>query len=339
MKYNLCFIGFGVVGQGLAKILLDKKEKLKKKYGFEYEVVGICDMIKGSVVNDKGIDLSKILNSVRKTGKISGDKSSAVDIIKNTNADIIIEVTYTNFHTGEPGTTHIKTALDCKKHVVTTNKGPIALAYKELKETADRNKVKLRFGGTVLGGTPALNLGIESLAGAEIKSVRGILNGTTNFILTEMEKGMKYEAALRKAQQLGYAEADPSSDVEGFDATGKAVILANTLMGGELKIKDAERKGIAGITLKQIEDARDRGKKIKLVARVWQEKGGVKASVKPEELPVKDFLATVNGVLNAITFETDIVGNITIIGPGAGGIETGEALLSDMLAIHRMSWR
>jgi len=336
MKYRLAFVGFGVVGQGLGKILVEKKKYLKEKHGFEYDVVCICDMIKGSIVDENGIDMKDVLKKVKQTKKISDKKIEPVEMIKNTNADIIIEVTYTDLKTGEPAFTHIKTALENKKHVVTTNKGPIALRYTELKRIAEKNNVMLRFEGTVLSGTPSLNLSIEALAGAEISSVKGIVNGTTNYILTEMEKGRKYEDALRKAQELGYAEADPRGDVEGWDAVGKAVILANTVMGSDLKINDVERKGITKITLKQVEAARDRGKKIKLLAKVWKEKDKVRASVKPEELPLTDFLANVSGVTNALTFETDALESVTIIGPGAGSTETGQALLSDMLAIHRM---
>jgi homoserine dehydrogenase len=336
MKYRLAFVGFGVVGQGLGKILVEKKKFLKEKYDFDYSVVGICDMIKGSIVDEEGVDLKGVLRNVKKNKKISDKKIEPVDMIKNTNADIVIEVTYTDLKTGEPAFTHIKTALENRKHVVTTNKGPIALKYKELKKVAEKNNVMLRFEGTVLSGTPSLSLSIETLAGAEIKSVKGIVNGTTNYILTEMEKGRKYEDVLRKAQQLGYAEADPKGDVEGWDAVGKAVILANTVMGGDLKIKDVGRKGITKITLRQVEAARDRGKKIKLLAKVWKEKGKIKASVKPEELPFTDVLSNVSGVTNALTFETGNLGSVTIVGPGAGGVETGQALLNDMLAINRM---
>ena len=336
MKHRLAFVGFGVVGQGLGEILAEKKNYLKEKYDFDYDVVGICDMLKGSIVDEKGIELKDVLKKLKKNKKISDEKVEPVKMIKNTSADIVIEATYTDLKTGEPAFTHLKTALENKKHVVTTNKGPIALKYKELKEIAEKNNVMLRFEGTVLSGTPSLNLSIEALAGAEIISVRGIVNGTTNYILTEMEKGRKYEDVLRKAQELGYAEADPKGDVEGWDAVGKAVILANTVMGGDLKINDVERKGITKITLRQVEAARDRGKKIKLLAKVWKEKDKIRASVKPEELPFTDFLANVSGVTNALTFETDNLGSVTIIGPGAGGIETGQALLNDMLAINRM---
>ena len=336
MRHRIAFVGFGVVGQGLGKILVEKKKYLKEKYNFDYSVVGICDMLKGSIMDENGIDLKNVLKKLKKNRKIGDKKIEPVDMIKNTDADIIVEVTYTDLKTGEPAFTHMKTALKNKKHVVTTNKGPIALKYKELKKIAEKNNVQLKFEGTVLSGTPSLNLSIEALAGAEIKSVKGIVNGTTNYILTEMEKGKKYEDVLRKAQQLGYAEADPKGDVEGWDAVAKAVIIANTILGGDLKIKDVERKGIKRITLRQVEAARDRGKKIKLLAKVWKEKGKIKASVKPEELPITDFLSNVSGVTNALTFETENLGSVTIVGPGAGGVETGQALLNDMLAINRM---
>jgi homoserine dehydrogenase len=296
--------------------------------------------LKGSVYKPAGLDLGKLLPLVKETGKVTGYPEGekgwdSLKSIKESNADIVIEVSHTDIETGEPGLSHIRTALKAKKHVVTTNKGPIALAYRELSELARENGVFLRFEGAVLSGTPSLNLGLEALAGAEIREIRGILNGTTNYILTQMSKGMSYQAALKEAQRLGYAEAKPDADVEGWDALAKIVILANVLMGGEVKVADVEREGITGITIKDIEEAEQEGKCWKLIARAWREEGEVKARVRPEKIAREDFLAGVGGVMNALVLDTDVLGEVTIIGPGAGGREAGFALLSDMLSIHR----
>lgn len=337
--YSIVVIGMGVVGTGMLEILHNKREILKKDYGFEYRVLGICDLVKGSVYDEKGLDLGKILALNAEKGKINeypGEKGlSSVDMIKKPAVDIVAEITPTNVKTGEPGLTHFRTALENKKHVVSTNKGPVALRLRELQSLAERNGVYLGFEGTVMSGTPAINVGMRDLAGCEIKSVKGILNGTTNYILTLMEEGRSYDDVLREAQAKGYAEADPTADVEGYDPLAKIVILANAVMGGDVNINDAYREGITGIWLEDIEKARKEGKRIKLIGKAWREDGKVKAQVRPEVLPVTDPLANVMGVMNAVTFETDVTGNVTVIGPGAGAYTAGYALVTDMLEIHR----
>jgi len=341
VKFNLAFIGFGVVGQGFAQLLVNKRELLRRKYGLEYNVVAISDVAKGSVLDEAGLSLTSILDLVKKTGSIEGYEGgrkglSSLETIKESPSDVIVEVTWTNLKTGEPGLTHIRESLTSGKHVITTNKGPIALAYHELKQLGDAHHVFLRFEGTVLSGTPALNLGMEDLAGLDVASVRGIVNSTTNYILTEMERGKSYAEALKEAQRLGYAEADPTMDVEGWDAVGKIVILANTVMDGNLKVTDVERTGIAGLTLEDVERAKMERTKIKLIAQAWRKDGVVEAKVSPERMPLTDFLAHVEGTLNALTFTTDGLGEVTIVGRGAGGIEAGHALLSDLIAINRL---
>ena len=187
----------------------------------------------------------------------------------------------------------------------------------------------------VLSGTPALNLAKYSLAGNEIKSFKGILNGTTNYILTQMEAGKSYDEALKKAQELGYAEADPTGDVEGLDALGKVVILTNIVLGKKITWEDVKRKGITAITKKDIEQAKSEGKRWKLIGSAEiQSDGSVKAKVEPLKLPLNDPLAGVSDATNALTFNTDELGPVTIVGPGAGKRETGFALLIDLLDIN-----
>lgn len=340
MRHNLAFVGFGTVGQGLAKILIEKRTLLKKKYDFDFKVVAVSDIKKGSVFNENGLHLEKLLQLVQKTGKIENYKDrkeglSSKEMIEKDIVDIIIEATWTNLETGEPGLTHLRKALTVGKHVVTSNKGPIALAYHELTQIAKAHNVFLRFEGTVLSGTPVINLVLEDLAGAYVKSIRGIVNGTTNYILTQMEAGESYEDALKTAQKLGYAESDPTMDVEAWDPTAKITILANVAMGGNLKPKDVERKGITDVSIEDIEAARRENKRVKLIAKAWRKNGEIKAKVSPEKIPLTDILAHIGGNLNALTFDTDVLKEATIVGRGAGGIEAGYALLSDMLAINR----
>jgi len=341
MTYKLAFLGFGTVGQGLAEILVDKKEMLRQKYDFQCSVVAISDIHKGAAYYQRGLDLVKVLSLVRETGRIDGYPGATTgwdsfQTIGQSGADIVVEVTFTDIKTGEPAISHVRTAVEGGKHVVTSNKGPVALAGRELSELAVSKGVQFRYEGTVLSGTPALNLALEMLAGAEIREVRGILNGTTNYILSEMEKGKGYEETLKMAQKLGYAEAKPDADVQGWDALAKILIIANQVMGGNLKVADVARKGITGISLQDLELARQHHKRWKLIAHAWREGEKVKAKVSPETVSMDDFLAGVNGVTNALTIDTDLLGKVTIVGPGAGKGETGFSLLADMLAIHRL---
>ncbi len=341
MKWKIAIIGFGNVSQGLVRILSKNRAIYKSKYNFDYEIMAISDPVKGSAYNEKGLNLDKLLELLDKKGTIKdyddGIKNlDSISTIKDTNTNLIIETTPTNVKTGEPGLTHMKTALSSKKYVVTTNKGPIALAYPALRELADENGVDIRFEGTVLSGTPSINLSLESLAGCDITKVQGIVNGTTNFILTKMEEGEDYAAALKEAQNLGYAEANPTADVEGWDAAVKAVIMANVIMGEKITIKDVIRKGITDITLENVKEALSNKKRVKLIAEVTKNNGQVKASVAPKQVPLTHPLANVMGAINALTFTTDHLGDITIIGPGAGRVETGQALLTDVLALNRL---
>jgi homoserine dehydrogenase len=338
--YNVILIGLGVVGTGLAEILHKKKQYFKERYGFEYKVIGVCDLIKGSIYDEKGIDLGKVLVLSKEKGKIEGYPAKekgleSVEMIKRPAVDIVAEATPTNIKTGGAGLIHYRTALENGKHIVSTNKGAVALKYRELTEIAEKNNAYMGFEGTVISGTPVINLATRDLAGCEIASVRGILNGTTNYILTNMEQGREYDEVLKEAQEKGYAETDPTADVEGFDPLAKIVILANAVMGGNVDIDTVPREGITKVTLEDVEKAKKEGKRIKLIGKAWRENGEVKAQLKPEALPLTDPLANVMGVLNVVTFETDLTGDVTIIGPGAGAYTAGYAMLTDMLEIHR----
>ncbi len=340
MRFRLAFVGFGRVAQGFAKILVEKQADLRRRFGFDYEVVAVADTIKGSVMSRRGLRLQKLLSLVQEKGSIKdygkGRKGlSPVETIAQTDANVLVETTWTNLEDGEPGLSHIRKALGEGLHVVTTNKGPIALAYHELAALARRRGCHLRFEGTVLSGTPAISLAKENLAGSTINSIRGILNGTTNYILDEMATGKTYAQALEKAQELGYAEADPSGDTEGWDSIAKITILTNVLMGGRIKPADVRREGIRGITVEDVRDAQVTGKRIKLVAKAYRDEGRIRAQVIPERLEESDLLSHVSGVLNAMILSTDVQPEVTIVGPGAGGDSAGYALLSDLLALNR----
>jgi homoserine dehydrogenase len=341
-RYRLALIGFGNVGQGFAQILQDKGEQLARRFEVEFQIVAISDLLKGSLYNPDGLDAGVLLEAVRDDGHLKNVSAphqgwDAVQTISQSNADAVIEISYTDLETGEPALTHIRAALENGKHVVTTNKGPTALHYPELAALAREKGVEIGVEGTVMSGTPALRIGQELLGGTTISKVQGILNGTTNYILTQMENEASYQEALAQAQELGYAEADPTGDVEGHDAAGKVVILANLLMDAPLTMADVPCQGITQITSADIAEAKAAGERWKLIGTVEQTENGVEASVKPLRVPSSHPLASIGGATNAITYTTDLLGEVTLVGPGAGRLETGYALLEDLLAIHRNS--
>ncbi len=342
--YRLALIGFGTVGQGFAEILQSKAASLAAQYGFHAVIVAVSDLLKGSVYCPEGLDVGALLAAVRAGSNLAAYPQQpglirgldALATIRQSNADVVIEASYTDLKTGQPAISHVQTAFDSGKHVIMTNKGPVALTYRTLADQAKRKGLFLGYEGTVMSGTPALRLAQTALAGNTIREMRGILNGTTNYILTAMDGGGTYADALAEAQRLGYAEADPTGDVEGFDAAGKLVILANTLLGVSLSMDDVARTGITGLTPTDIDAAHAASERWKLIARVRRTNSdGVVASVKPERLPISDPLASVGGATNAITYETDLLGPVTLIGAGAGRRETGFAILSDLLELAR----
>lgn len=334
-KVKLILIGCGTVGQGLLQIIKDKNADIS--------VVAISDMMKGSLLEPDGIDISLMLDILGKGGKVDDyDKLGpsairgldAIETVKQCDADIMAEMTYTDIKTGQPATSHIEEALKKGMHVTTSNKGPAALYYKKLSRLADENGVRFLIEGTVMSGTPVFNLARECFAGCEISEVKGILNGTTNYILTKMEdEGWSYEYALKKAQELGYAEADPTADVEGFDALAKVVILSNVLLNGDVSPDDVPCEGISKITLDDIKSAANEGMRYKLIGSTKLEGDKIIASVKPIKLPLSDPLTGVGGANNALTFDTDLLGKVIIQGAGAGKIETGFSIFVDILDI------
>jgi len=339
MKHKIALIGFGTVGQGISEILLNKKNYLKEKYNFDFDIVAVADFAYGNCLNRNGLDIPFMLEEAKQKKRFTKDtvEWNTLKLIKECNADTVCELTYTDLTTGGPAIDHVRVALESRKNVVTSNKGPAALKYLEFKKLADDNNVKFLIEGTVVAGTPIINLTEGPLAGCEITKIRGILNGTTNYMLTEMEKGMDYASVLKVAQDLGYAEADPAGDVEGFDARGKVVILANVVMGVPLKIDEVPCKGITKISPADIENAKLTSCRWKLIGSIERKGDKVIASVAPEMVPLTHPLAGVMGATNALTFTTDLLGDITVVGPGAGRIQTGFSILTDILSIHKSS--
>jgi len=332
---RIIIVGFGVVGEAFIKILHEKENELRKVFGFKPIIVAAVD-IEGAVIYQPGLNWEELHRSKQICGSIAlypgfKPRMSSIEVIENVDADVVIEATPTKVVDGEPGLSNIMTALKRKRHVITTNKGPLALALPALMELASYNGVLIRFSGAVGGGTPILDLGKKCLMGDQLKSIKGILNGTTNYILTRMDEGeVSMFAALKEAQQKGYAEADPSYDLKGIDSACKLVIMANWLMNKGVTLKDVNISGILEVTSDQVKEAKNKGSTIKLIASI----ADGELTVKPQPIPQKDPLC-VGGVLNAVTFEAEYAGEVTVVGKGAGGVETGGAILRDLIDIRR----
>lgn len=324
---RISIIGFGNVGRGVAEVVRRKREEIARKHGIDIKIVGIADL-KGVIVNENGLGEDAIMK--HKTVKKREDMTS-LDVIKEVEHEIMVEATPTNVEDGEPGLTHIITALESDRHVVTSNKGPLALEYRRLMELAAKRGKEIRFEAAVGGAMPIISLVRENLAGNGIISIEGILNGTCNYILTRMaEEGLPYEHVLKEAQEIGIAESDPSKDVEGIDTAVKLVILANSVFDMDATYKDVAVTGITEITPDALKLANDAGYMIKLIGEV---NGDGSLKVAPRLVP-KDDPLNVGGTLNVATIKTDLAGDITVIGKGAGPIEAASAVLSDIIRIY-----
>src|ERR687898_3030167 len=333
IKLRLIVVGFGIVGQSLAKLLLSRSADLFSLYGIKPRIVACIDK-GGCAIAPRGLDIQRLLEVKRLKGTVGEYEktSSSFDplyLIEKMDAEMLIELTPTDIDSGEPGTSNIISAMRSGKHVITVNKGPLALSFPSLMELANYNGVLLRFSGTVGGGTPILDFAKRCLKGDRIISFKGILNGTTNYILSKMEEGMTFDSALNDAKQKGYAEAVPSLDIEGYDAAAKLVIMANWLMGMKVALDDVNRNGITKVKTQEVSKALKKGNAIKLIASCENKK----LVVKPMEVSKLDPIC-VNGTLNSVTFSLEYAGNQTIIGRGAGGIETASAVLRDMIEIR-----
>jgi homoserine dehydrogenase len=332
---RLILVGFGTVAQSLVRIISSDKARLVKDYGFEPIITAIVDS-RGFCHDDKGLDLNLALKTKEKSGTVarysteSRERTDVSRIISNSDAEVLVETTPSNFKDAEPGLTNIKKALSSGKHVVTTNKGPLALAMPALLELAAHRRVQLLFNGTVGAGTPFLSFASKCLPGEKITGIHGILNGTTNYILTRMEKAsLSFQAALREAQAKGYAESDPANDVEGYDTAAKIVIMANWVLEKRTSLNDLEITGISKVTPQMLKKARASGSPIKLVGRISQSE----AVVKPEPVSSTDPIC-VPDTLNALTFATEHAGDMTLIGHGAGGEQTASAIIRDLVDIR-----
>jgi homoserine dehydrogenase len=341
---RIWLVGFGMVGRWLADVLDGQAGQLTSRYGRALSVVGISNARDGFVYDADGLDLGSVLAAVSSGKPITGQRGArawptAIDGLRETEADLLVEVTASPPTDGEPGLTHMREALGRGIPVVTSNKWPVALRGAELVAQARSQGVAFRAESTVMSGTPVLSMLTEGLAGAVPVALRGVLNATVNVILSLMADGTSYEDALAQAQRAGLAEPDPGADVEGHDATAKVMILSALVFGRQLSRNQVACRGIAGITGREVAQAAAAGGRLRHVASLaFSEPGGagtVTAGVQPEVVPAGDLLASVDGVANALVCRAGPVGEVTIIGPGAGPQLAGQGVLSDIIAVAR----
>ena len=338
MKLSLVMIGFGNVGQAFAKLLISRREWLRETYGLEVEVLAISTRTRGSLLSNMAIDLAQVVGMLEKGGTFRDSMPGYVDlspieILEACDANAMVELTTLNIDSGQPAISHIRKALSRGMHVVTANKGPLAYAYDELSSLARSKGLQFRFEGTVMDGTPLFNLVERTLPGCVIEGVRGLLNSTSNHVLTEMSRGKSMEDALADAIRIGVAEADPSLDVDGWDAAAKITVLANVLMGARSNPKKVDRTGIRGISPESIRKAVASGMKYKLVAQAEKVGSEVKSCIRPELVGSEDLFWSVDGRSSAITLKTDLMGEISIVEHDPSIMQTAYAIYSDLLLI------
>ena len=336
---RVALVGFGTVGQWLARAVATNSGSLEERYGARFSFVGIGNATDGYIHDGDGLDLGAALALTDRGAPLSelgGDHwETAADGLRATDADALVEVTASGADDGEPGLTHIREALERGMAVVTSNKWPVALAGADLAALARARETAFRAEATVLSGTPVLSTLRDGLAGARPLGLRGVLNATANFILTAMATGESYEAALAGAQRAGLAERDPRVDVDGHDSVAKLMILSALVFGRQLRVDEVDRRGISALT--EAERAQARAGAIRELATLEFEEdgGGVTAGVAPAVVEPGDRLAGVRGTENAVIYRADPIGELTVCGPGAGMELAGQGVLSDLVAVAR----
>lgn len=341
MKTNtikLAILGFGNVGQAFVKLLIEKNSEIINNLGCEVQVTAISARSKGCLVNENGIDLKRAYEDVKNTNKFDKNNRdysilTSMEIVKCVDYDVLIELTPLDIFSGQPAIDHIKTALTRKKHAVSANKGPIAWAYESLRKLAEEQGVLFYYETTVMDGTPIFNLVDETLKFCKVIEVKGILNSTTNFVLDELAKGKDYDSVIDEGKERGFVEADPSMDIEGWDAAAKTAALLNVLMRANITPREVERVGIEGITLENIRDAEKRGNVIKLICYGGIENGKFIARVQPEEISKQSLYSCINGTTSVVSITTDLMGTISIVEHEPEIEQTGYGVFSDLIRI------
>lgn len=338
--------GFGKVGRAFARLLHERRDLLLARYDLALQLLAVVD-IGGAALAPRGLQMippAELLAHVNTGGSVEGfgdfgmPGATGEAVIESLEADLVVEATPTDLRTGEPGLRHMRAALRRGMHVVAANKGPLVLRYAELQELAQKHQAQIYMSAATAAALPTLDVGQTCLAGARILGIEGILNGTTNFILTKMqEESYSYLDALQEAQSHGIAETDPTLDVEGFDTANKLILLSNTLLGTRFGPDDVSRRGITQITPQMVIDARRAGKSLKLIGQASISHGDVHLSVAPEELALDHPLASVHGAEKAVMYDTDTMGRVTVMGGRSSPTGAAAALLKDIINLSRVT--
>jgi homoserine dehydrogenase len=340
MDLRLASLGHGNVGRAVARMLADKADELLRGYDVWFRYTGLYTRSAGPEIMPEGMAPAQVVAAGLPMGdRLTGGSrpvSDALTFIRTCPADVVLELTTLNPQSGQPAIEHVRAALDAGKHVVTANKGPIAYAYRELRALAERQGVALRFESTVMDGTPIFSMVEASLPATVISGFRGLLNSTSNYVLDRMAKGHSLEVAIAGAQRLGVAEADPSNDLDGWDAAVKATVLANVLMGADIRPGDVAREGLGADAMRQRHGALLPGQALKqVVDAVHTVTGGVQAHVRLEALPPDDPFAHLSGNETALLLHTDTMQDLTLIeGQGDPG-QTAFGVVADLVNIAR----
>lgn len=335
---KVAMLGFGNAGQAFAQMVLDKEEEIQEKYNCQVLITAIATKSKGCLMNSQGIDMRKALNDVAENNRFDQNtpgygQFENLTLIQEADYDVICELTPLNIETGQPAINHIKAAFSRGKHVITANKGPIAWAYKELKDMAEKKNLMFFYETTVMDGTPIFNLVEHTLKLCQVQEVEGILNSTTNFILEEMAKGRDHDEIMKEGRERGFIEADPAMDIEGYDAAAKTTALLNVLMDANITPKDVDRRGIENITMEDIQKADSMNKVIKLLCRGYKENGKIKAQVSPLEVDKSNILASVDSTTSLVSITTDLMGKITVVEHAPEIEQTAYGVFGDLLRV------
>lgn len=337
------FIGFGNVGRTIARILSVERSRFPGMSSLDPLVaIGIVTRRGGSLVDPRGVDLRLALEEMESNGRFSKELPGYSDISGEEAAgtldyDVIVELSTLSIENrGEPAATHIRTALSRGRHAVSANKGPAAFSYRKLAGLAESAGSKFLFETTVMDGAPVFNLRKSCLKGCVVTAVDGILNSTTNYILSRMEDGTGFADAVREAQGIGVAEADPRNDIDGWDAAAKVSALANVFLGAEMTPLDVDRQGIAGVTAEAIRKAAESGKKLKLVCRAWKEQGKVFGKVGVEEISTSHHFSLVSGGGAVLRIHTDLMGPILVTQEDPDLYDTAYGVLGDLISLSEL---
>jgi len=332
--FNLCFLGFGNVNRTLVKLLDDRREELRTQHGIEYRVTGIASRRLGWIADASGLDWKNIDLKGRAFSRAeSGANSSDADVrtwLAAAQADVLFEATSLNVRDGQPAVDYIRAALNHGAHAITANKGPIVHSYRELRDLAASKRKRLLFESTVMDGVPIFSF-FDQLPTIRLQGFHGILNSTTNVILSHMEQGLTFDEALRRAQELGVAETDATHDIDGWDAAVKTAALVNVLMGYPIKLDQIHRDGIRDLTPQAVRTARRDGWGFKLVCRAKRVGNEVQASVQPEKIQSTQPMAKISGTSSYVYFETDIFPGLAITEENPGLYATAYGMLADFV--------